>query len=215
MFLLKISLGQDLRQIAFTSLPTYSVLRTVVSCLFFDLGAKVSILYVDDEEDVVSIHSDLELQEAVRLAQKETLEPTILRLYVNVVETVAEETEEQSILTELGTSLASVTDAVTKFFATIDSNIMQFFEEVSTACQEKLASLAALVATTSEEKPNNATEQDEIPPREYDENRLAEDCLILERMGFTDRSKNLALLHHYGEIDRVVELLLVEESATM
>jgi len=215
MFLLKISLGQDLRQITFTSLPTYSVLRNIVSCLFFDLGAKVSILYVDDEQDVVSIHSDLELQEAVRLAQTQANDPCILRLFVNAVEQVTEETATQrveppSLLTELGTSLANVTDAVSKFFATI--NIIQFFEEVSTACQQKLAELAAHL--TIDEK-SVTTAQDTTSKEQHDNEHHLADCLFLERMGFLDRSKNLSLLCQHKDLDKVVEILLIEEENTM
>jgi len=87
MFILKISYHQDLRRIAFSKVPSFETLHGCVASMFVDVGNDFSIQYLDDEGDTISIKTDMELNEAFRVAQsQQNSEPYIVRLYVGGVE---------------------------------------------------------------------------------------------------------------------------------
>jgi len=73
---LKIKFGDDLRRFSVSQEVSYSDLSALVSKHFAIPAGNVLIKYVDDEEELITLGSDLELQEAKRL------QPSVLRLSV-------------------------------------------------------------------------------------------------------------------------------------
>jgi len=86
MFTLKVSFAEDTRSIQFAKLPPYDILRVLLTNLFegLALNKEFVVQYFDDEGDVISVKSDLELQEAHRLIGNNST----LHLYVSLAGSV-------------------------------------------------------------------------------------------------------------------------------
>jgi len=89
----KVILGTEVRRLSFAKAPTLQTLVQMVGNLFNASLERVKpLVYRDDEDDVVTIGSDLELLEAIRLAEAAGKS---LRLYVNRIEPGAEQIEDK------------------------------------------------------------------------------------------------------------------------
>lgn len=78
---LKISYNDDIRRVSLENTSNFAQLTTIIRNLFkFGPNAELVVKYEDDEKDLVTITSDLELKEAVGLASKTN---SVLRLYVS------------------------------------------------------------------------------------------------------------------------------------
>eukprot|EP01102_Stenamoeba_stenopodia_P006972 TRINITY_DN194_c0_g1_i1.p1 TRINITY_DN194_c0_g1~~TRINITY_DN194_c0_g1_i1.p1 ORF type:complete len:356 (-),score=105.08 TRINITY_DN194_c0_g1_i1:114-1181(-) len=84
---LKIKFNEDVRRITLDKPTKFAELRTVLSGLFRALPENYVLKYVDEEEDLITISSDMELEEAFELARKSPIK--ILRLNINAESTTA------------------------------------------------------------------------------------------------------------------------------
>jgi len=73
---LKVKLDEDIRRFSVPKEITFVELHSLVSKHFVLAPENVQLKYIDDEEELITLGSDLELQEAKRL------QPTVLRLNV-------------------------------------------------------------------------------------------------------------------------------------
>jgi hypothetical protein len=73
---LKVKLDDDIRRFSVPKTITFAELHVLIAKHFVLAPENVQIKYVDDEEELITLGSDLELQEATRL------QPTVLRLNV-------------------------------------------------------------------------------------------------------------------------------------
>jgi len=73
---LKVKLDEDIRRFSVPKGITFAELHSLVSKHFVLAPENVQLKYIDDEEELITLGSDLELQEAKRL------QPTVLRLNV-------------------------------------------------------------------------------------------------------------------------------------
>ena len=67
-FVVKIKFEDDTRRITLDSIPKYEELVQLLRQLFPNAPNQFSVKYQDEDEDMVTISSDMELQEAVRVA---------------------------------------------------------------------------------------------------------------------------------------------------
>lgn len=82
MIIIKISLGKDIRRLAIDNMMSYNTLYQVVTNMFSDLteNPNFGVHYIDNENDPITVGSDLELEEALRQLPNE--DPKVLRLYI-------------------------------------------------------------------------------------------------------------------------------------
>jgi hypothetical protein len=73
---LKVKLDDDIRRFSVPKNITFAELHVLIAKHFVLAPENVQVKYVDDEEELITLGSDLELQEATRL------QPTVLRLNV-------------------------------------------------------------------------------------------------------------------------------------
>jgi len=76
MVILKIQHREDIRRITLEN-PKFSTLKELLGQIFPNLNASYSIKWKDDENDLITVTSDIELREAV-----ESNPTTILRLFI-------------------------------------------------------------------------------------------------------------------------------------
>lgn len=71
-FVLKIQLGQDIRRLSMDQLPAFDELKHLIRSMFDVLSSlEFNITYKDEDEDLIGIKSDLDLQEARSLLQRD------------------------------------------------------------------------------------------------------------------------------------------------
>lgn len=81
MIIIKITYGNKTRRIAIDDILSFKVLKKLCLDMFKDLTEdQLHLTYIDSECDIISICSDMELQEAVR--QLEHSDPKVLRLFI-------------------------------------------------------------------------------------------------------------------------------------
>jgi hypothetical protein len=79
MLVVKIKYGEDTRRITIDYTPRFVDLSKMLRQLFGSIGSTFVIKYLDDEGDLVSLSSDLELKEALSVSTKQTTQ--VLRLF--------------------------------------------------------------------------------------------------------------------------------------
>jgi len=82
MFIVKVTLGNEIKRIAFDGSASFEELRKLVKTLFPTLADGFVLKYKDEDGDIISIFSDLELKEAFRQIEHQPA-PQVLRLFVN------------------------------------------------------------------------------------------------------------------------------------
>jgi hypothetical protein len=70
MTILKIKFNDDVRRITLENAPTFAELQGILRDLFRSLPENFVVKYTDEEEDLVSMCSDLELKEAFEIANQ-------------------------------------------------------------------------------------------------------------------------------------------------
>jgi len=88
--ILKISFNEDIRRISLERNPSFEEVTILIKQLF-GLRSEILVKYEDDEKDLVTVTSDMELKEAVALAAK--AHNNVLRLFVS--ERKAQKAEEK------------------------------------------------------------------------------------------------------------------------
>lgn len=79
----KIKYLEDTRRVTPESLPSYDDLVTLVQKLYQPLiGKAFTLKYLDDDQDLVTLSSDFELQEALTVSSRQ--KPPVLRLFINL-----------------------------------------------------------------------------------------------------------------------------------
>lgn len=76
--LLKVKFGDDTRRLTLEKAPSYGELLELLKTLYVNLPSPFLVKYIDEDEDQVTIASDLELSEAIRVSGGSTL-----RLFLN------------------------------------------------------------------------------------------------------------------------------------
>jgi len=79
MLVLKIKYEEDTRRLTLEKEPTFASLKEIVSQLLPNLPSQYTLKYRDDDEDLVTLTSDLELREAILVANKNN---KVLRLVI-------------------------------------------------------------------------------------------------------------------------------------
>jgi len=79
MLVLKIKYKEDTRRITVEKEPSFTELNATLAKLFA-LNEGFSIKYLDDDDDMITITSDLELKEALAVSRKQS--PQVLRLFI-------------------------------------------------------------------------------------------------------------------------------------
>eukprot|EP00029_Vermamoeba_vermiformis_P005653 TRINITY_DN2021_c0_g1_i1.p2 TRINITY_DN2021_c0_g1~~TRINITY_DN2021_c0_g1_i1.p2 ORF type:complete len:368 (+),score=159.44 TRINITY_DN2021_c0_g1_i1:2385-3488(+) len=82
MYIVKVTLGNEIKRIAFDGTASFEELRKLVKTLFPALADGYVLKYKDEDGDIISIFSDLELKEAFRQIEHQPA-PQVLRLFVN------------------------------------------------------------------------------------------------------------------------------------
>lgn len=82
MYIVKVTLGNEIKRIAFDGTASFEELRKLVKTLFPTLADGFVLKYKDEDSDIISIFSDLELKEAFRQIEHQPA-PQVLRLFVN------------------------------------------------------------------------------------------------------------------------------------
>jgi archaellum component FlaC len=82
MYIVKVTLGNEIKRIAFDGTASFEELRKLVKTLFPTLADGYVLKYKDEDGDIISIFSDLELKEAFRQIEHQPA-PQVLRLFVN------------------------------------------------------------------------------------------------------------------------------------
>lgn len=81
MIIIKITYGNTTRRLAVDDILSFKTLQKFCLDMFKDLTEdQIQLTYIDSECDIISICSDMELQEAVR--QLEYSDPKVLRLFI-------------------------------------------------------------------------------------------------------------------------------------
>jgi len=95
MLVLKIKYEEDTRRLTLEKEPTFASLKELVSQLLPNLPSQYTLKYRDDDEDLVTLTSDLELREAILVANKNN---KVLRLVIQLVkDKEANQTKEKSV----------------------------------------------------------------------------------------------------------------------
>jgi len=83
---LKIKFGEDTRRLTVESLPNFQQLVSLLKQLFPNLQEPFQMKYIDEDQDMITITSDLELKESVNVASvtQSSLGSPVLRLFVFV-----------------------------------------------------------------------------------------------------------------------------------
>lgn len=89
MYIVKVALGNEIKRIAFDGTASFEELRKLVKTLFPSLAEGYVLKYKDEDGDIISIFSDLELKEAFRQIETQPA-PQVLRLFVNEYVELAE-----------------------------------------------------------------------------------------------------------------------------
>jgi hypothetical protein len=89
MYIVKVTLGNEIKRIAFDGTASFEELRKLVKTLFPTLADGFVLKYKDEDSDIISIFSDLELKEAFRQIEHQPA-PQVLRLFVNEYVELAE-----------------------------------------------------------------------------------------------------------------------------
>ena len=81
---LKIKFGEDTRRLTVEHVPNFSQLVVLLKQLFGNLREPFQIKYLDEDQDMITITSDLELKESVSVASvtQSSLGSPVLRLFV-------------------------------------------------------------------------------------------------------------------------------------
>jgi outer membrane biosynthesis protein TonB len=81
---LKIKYGEDTRRITVDYVPNFSQLVALLQQLFPNLALPFQVKYMDEDQDMITITSDLELKESVNVASvtQSSLGSPVLRLFV-------------------------------------------------------------------------------------------------------------------------------------
>lgn len=81
---LKIKYGEDTRRITVDYVPNFSDLTTLLQQLFPNLALPFQVKYMDEDQDMITITSDLELKESVNVASvtQSSLGAPVLRLFI-------------------------------------------------------------------------------------------------------------------------------------
>jgi len=81
---LKIKYGEDTRRITVEHVPNFSELTTLLQQLFPNLALPFQVKYMDEDQDMITITSDLELKESVNVASvtQSSLGAPVLRLFI-------------------------------------------------------------------------------------------------------------------------------------
>jgi len=81
---LKIKYGEDTRRLTVEHIPNFSQLVVLLRQLFTNLSEPFQIKYIDEDQDMITITSDLELKESVSVASvtSSSLGSPVLRLFV-------------------------------------------------------------------------------------------------------------------------------------
>jgi hypothetical protein len=81
---LKIKFGEDTRRITVEHIPNFSQLSALLQQLFSNLQAPFQVKYIDEDQDMITITSDLELKESVNVASvtQSSLGSPVLRLFI-------------------------------------------------------------------------------------------------------------------------------------
>jgi len=72
-FVIKVKFEEDTRRLTLEKAPSFADLLAHLRSLFSNLPASFTIKYFDEDEDAVTISSDLEMKEAVRIAKNNML----------------------------------------------------------------------------------------------------------------------------------------------
>lgn len=80
MVVLKIKFGEDTRRVSFEGASTYASLVTLLKQIFPNLPNNFRVKYLDDDQDLVTISTDIELKEAISVAEGNK----VLRLFIHV-----------------------------------------------------------------------------------------------------------------------------------
>jgi next-to-BRCA1 protein 1 len=82
--ILKIKFGEDTRRITVESVPNFQQLSSLLQQLFPNLQEPFQIKYVDEDQDMITITSDLELKESVNVAavSQSSMGSPVLRLFI-------------------------------------------------------------------------------------------------------------------------------------
>lgn len=102
---LKIKFNEDVRRITLDKPTKFAELRTVLSGLFRSLPENYVLKYVDEEEDLITISSDMELEEAFELAKKSPIK--ILRLNIHAESATAPFVVNQNDISKLACNAMS------------------------------------------------------------------------------------------------------------
>jgi len=86
---LKIKFGDDVRRLSVEHAPSFQQLTALLTQLFPSLREPFQIKYVDDDQDQITITSDLELKESVNVASvtQSSLGAPVLRLFIYATST--------------------------------------------------------------------------------------------------------------------------------
>jgi hypothetical protein len=85
---LKIKFGEDTRRLTVESAPTFDQLVVLLKQLFPNLRSPFSVKYQDEDGDLITITTDLELKESVNVSSvtQSSLGAPVLRLFLTVPE---------------------------------------------------------------------------------------------------------------------------------
>ena len=108
MFIIKISWKEDIRRISCQALPPFAELYRIVQTLF-SLPDNFKLKYVDEDNDLITISSDEEVQEAINTLISPNQSRKLIRLYVRADGDVADITCSNYLLSssELSNSIFS------------------------------------------------------------------------------------------------------------
>jgi len=76
MLVVKVKYGEDTRRVTLDATPTFTDLNNLL-CKLFNLS-QFNVKYLDDDGDLVTLSSDIELNEAIKVASKDS----VLRLFL-------------------------------------------------------------------------------------------------------------------------------------
>jgi hypothetical protein len=76
---LKVKFGDDTRRLTLEREPTFGELVELIGKLYVNLPTNYAVKYIDEDEDQVTIGSDLELNEAIRISGGSN---AVLRLFI-------------------------------------------------------------------------------------------------------------------------------------
>jgi len=81
---LKIKFGEDTRRVTVENTPNFEQLTSLLKQLFLNLQEPFQIKYIDEDQDMITITSDLELKEAVNISTvtQSSIGGQVLRLFI-------------------------------------------------------------------------------------------------------------------------------------